>query len=124
MGHPECGQVVHVVRQSVHNGKPCLSIELPDGRREQILRAWTEDLNDGGSAVPALLFSPSSLRALVRLVREHGRAPSAETSHALLHSQDLEAPAPGNACRDDAALGRADAPPDGARPDRRRDAQP
>ena len=98
------GQVVRVARRSVRDGNPYLSVELPGGSREQILRAWTEDLIDGGSAVPALLFSPSSLRALVRLVREHGRAPSAETSHALTHDQDLEAPAAGNACRDDPAL--------------------
>ena len=113
-----------MARRSVRDGNPYLSVELPGGSREQILRAWTEDLIDGGSAVPALLFSPSSLRALVRLVREHGRAPSAETSHALLHDQDLEAPAAGNACRDDPALGGADAPPDGAKPDLRRDARP
>ena len=112
-----------MARPIIRDGKPYLSIELPGGRREQILRSWTEDLIDGGSAVPALLFSPSSLRALVRLVHEHGRAPSAETSHALSHDQDLETPASGNACRDDAALGRADASPDGARPGLQRDAQ-
>lgn len=87
-----------------------LRIELPNGGQERIPQSWTEDLIDGGPAVPVLLFSPSSLRALVRMVREHGRAPSAETSDAMLHHQDLDTPAGRGTSRDDADLGRADAP--------------
>ena len=107
-----------------HCGEAYLSIELPNGRRERIPQSWTEDLTDGGSAVPALLFSPSSLRALVRLIREHGRAPSAETNHAIPHDQDLGAIAVRGASRDDAALDRADAPTRGARARTRRGARP
>src|SRR3954465_14521085 len=69
-GHPERGQVVRVRRHGTERGgETYLSVDLPDGRREQIQQSWTENLTDGGSVVPALLFSPSSLRALVRMVR-------------------------------------------------------
>ncbi len=115
-GHPERGQVVRAKRRVVREGCPYLIVELPDDRRERMPSSWTEDLIDGGSAVPALLFSPSSLRALVRWVREHGRSPSAETSHVISCDQDLEATACRGASCDDAALGRADAATSDARP--------
>jgi hypothetical protein len=92
-----------------------LTVELPNGRQELILQAWTEDPSDGGSAVPALLFSPSSLRALVQWVRQHGRAPSAETGHDIALDEDLEAPARGGPRRDDAGLGRTAGPARDAR---------
>ena len=124
-GHPECGQVVRVGRcVTEHGGEAYLRVELPDGRRERIPQSWTEDLTDGGSAVPALMFSPSSLRALVRMVREHGRAPSAETNDAMPHHQDLDAPAGRGTSRDDPALGRADAPTRDTRAQTRRGARP
>jgi hypothetical protein len=91
----------------VRDGEPYLKIALPDGRQEQILQAWTEDPCSGGSAMPALLFSPSSLRALVQWVRQHGRAPSAETGHGIALDDHLEPPARGGPRRDDPALGRA-----------------
>ena len=108
----------------MREGCTYLTVELPDGRRERMPHSWTEDLTDGGSAVPALLFSPSSLRALVRLVREHGKPPSAETRHVTSCDQDLEATACRNASRNDAALGRADAATSDARPEARRGAGP
>lgn len=123
-GHPERGQVVRARRRVVREGCTYLIVELPDGRRERIPHSWTEDLIDGGSAVPALLFSPSSLRALVRLVREHGKPPSAETRHVISRDQDLEATACRDASCDDAALGRADAATSNARPRARRGAGP
>ena len=118
-GHPARGQVVRARRRVVREDCPYLIVELPDGRRERMPNSWTEDLIDGGSAVTALLFSPSSLRALVRWVREHGRSPSAETSHVISCDQDLEATACRGASCDDAALGRADAATSDARPRRR-----
>jgi hypothetical protein len=102
--------VVRARQRIVCDGEPYLRIELPDGRQEQILQAWTEDPSNGGSAVPALLFSPSSLRALVQWVRQHGRVPSAETGHGIASDDNLEMPAHGGPRRDDAALGRAAAP--------------
>jgi hypothetical protein len=93
---------------------------LPDGRQEQILQVWTEDPSHGGPAVPALLFSPSSLRALVQWVRQHGRAPSAETGHGTASDDNLEMPPRGCAHGDDAALGRVAAPARDAQLRRRR----
>ena len=108
--HADCGQVVRARQRIICGDEICLRIELPDGRQEQILQAWTEDPSSGGSAVPALLFSPSSLRALVQWVRQHGRAPSAETGHGTSSDDNLEMPTRGGPRCDDAALGRAAAP--------------
>jgi hypothetical protein len=119
-GHADCGQVVRARQRIVCNGELYLKIELPDGRQEQILQTWTEDPSNGGSAVPALLFSPSSLRALVQWVRQHGRAPSAETGHGITLDDNLETPARGSPRRNDAALGRAAAPARDARRGTRR----
>lgn len=95
-----------------------LKIELPDGRLEQILQAWTEDPSHGGSAVPALLFSPSSLRALVQWMRQHGRAPPAETGHGTALDDDLETPTCGSPHCGDADLDRVAAPARDVRPRR------
>ncbi len=108
----------------VRDGESYLRIELPDGRLEQILQAWTEDPSTGGPAVPALLFSPSSLRALVQWVRQHGRAPSTETGHGVTLDDHLEAPACGDPYRDDAALGRTAASARDARRTTRRGHMP
>lgn len=125
MGHPDCGQVVRVDRKARKRGdETYLRIELPDGRRERIAQSWTENLTSGGSAVPTLLFSPGSLRALVRMVREHGGAPSAETNNAMPYHQDLDAPAGRDTSGDDPALGRTDAPTRGTRARTRRGARP
>jgi hypothetical protein len=118
--HADCGQVVHARQRIRCDGEDYLRIELPDGRQEQILQAWTEDPSHGGSAVPALLFSPSSLRALVQWVRQHGRAPSAETGHGTASDDNLEMPTCGSPRCNDTALGRAAAPARNARPRRRR----
>ena len=107
--------MVRARQHIVCGGELYLRIELPDGRQDQILQAWTEDPSNGGSAVPALFFSPSSLRALVQWVRQHGRAPSAETGRGTAPDDNLEMPARGSAHRDDAALGRAPAPARDAR---------
>ena len=56
------------------DGAVILVVKLPDGRSERVPLSWTETAADGPT-MPALLFSPSSLRALVRLVREHGIPP-------------------------------------------------
>src|SRR4051795_656189 len=117
--HADCGQVVHARQRITCDGEDYLRIELPDGRHEQILQAWTEDPSHGGSAVPALLFSPSSLRALVQWVRQHGRAPSAETGHGTASDDNLEMPTRGGPRCDDAALGRAAAPARDVQPRRR-----
>jgi hypothetical protein len=111
--------VVRARQRIVYDGELYLRIELPDGRQEQILEAWTEDPSHGGSAVPALLFSPSSLRALVQWVRQHGRAPSGETGHGTAPDDNLERPAHGDPRRDGADLGRAAAPAGDAQPRRR-----
>jgi hypothetical protein len=116
--HVDCGQVVRTRQRIVVDGEHYLKIELPDGRQEQILQAWTEDPSHGGSAVPALLFSPSSLRALVQWVRQHGRAPSAEIGHGTASDDNLEVPTRGSPHCDDAALGRAAAPACNAQPRR------
>ncbi|CAA9520665.1 MAG: hypothetical protein AVDCRST_MAG31-1557 [uncultured Sphingomonas sp.] len=112
--------MVRARRRMVRGDELYLMVELPNGLQERILQAWTEDPSDGGSAVPALLFSPSSLRALVQWVRQHGRAPSAETGHDVALDEDLETPARGSPRRDDAALGRAAAPARDARRGTRR----
>ena len=117
--HADCGQVVRARQRIICDGEHYLKIELPDGRQEQILQAWTEDPSHGGSAVPALLFSPSSLRALVQWVRQHGRAPSAETGHGTASDDNLEMPTRGGPRCDDAALGRAAAPAHDVQPRRR-----
>jgi len=74
------------------DGAVILVVKLPDGRSERVPLSWTEIAPDGPT-IPVLLFSPSSLRALVRLVREHGIPPSAETDHGGRGIPDLEAPA-------------------------------
>jgi hypothetical protein len=112
--------VVRARQRIVCGGELYLGIELPDGHQEQILQAWTEDPSNGGSAVPALMFSPSGLRALVQWVRQHGRAPSAETGHGIAPDDDLETPARGSPRRNDTALGRAAAPARDARRGTRR----
>jgi hypothetical protein len=98
--------VVRARQRIVRGGEPRLVIELPNGRQERILESWTEDPSDGGPAVPALLFSPSSLRALVQWVRQHGRAPSAENGHGIPRDDHLETPARGGPRGDDTDLGR------------------
>jgi hypothetical protein len=122
--HADCGQVVRARSRILRDGELYLRIELPDGRQEQILQAWTEDPSNGGPAVPALLFSPSSLRALVQWVRQHGCAPSTETGHGVTVDDHLEAPARGDPYRDDAALGRTAASARNARRTTRRDHKP
>ena len=117
--HADCGQVVRARQRIICDGEHYLKIELPDGRQEQILQAWTEDPSHGGSAVPALLFSPSSLRALVQWVRQHGRAPSAETGHGTASDDNLEMPTRGGPRCDDAALGRVAAAARDVQPRRR-----
>ncbi len=62
MGWGCCALYAGPCNTAARASKDYLIIELPDGCHEQIAHAWTEDLIDGGSAVPALLFSPSSLR--------------------------------------------------------------
>jgi hypothetical protein len=107
--HAAWGQVCRVSRRFTRHGEAYLLVELPDGQQERIPQSWTEDLNNGGSAMPALLFSPSSLRALVRLVRQHGRAPAAENGH-VPHTPDLEPATCGDADRNGQTLGRIAAP--------------
>jgi hypothetical protein len=116
--------VVRARQRIVRDGEPRLVIELPNGRQERILESWTEDPSDGGPAVPALLFSPSSLRALVQWMRQHGRAPSAENGHGIPHDDHLETPARGGPRGDDTDLGRTAAAARAARRRPRREDVP
>ena len=114
-GHADLGQVVRVVRRMTRDGAVILVVKLPDGRSERVPLSWTETAPDGPT-MPALLFSPSSLRALVRLVREHGIPPSAETDHGGRGIPDLEAPARRRSRRGGGAVGGTPAPPAGRPP--------
>ena len=55
-------------------GAAFLLVELPDGRSERIPLSWTEATTDG-APMPALLLSPSSLRALVYMDEIFGYFP-------------------------------------------------
>jgi hypothetical protein len=121
--HPELGQVVRVVRRMTRDGAVILVVKLPDGRSERVPASWTEATTDGPT-MPDLLFSPSSLRALVRLVREHGIPPSAETDHGGRDIRDLEAPAHRRSRRDGRAVGGTPAPPAGWPPGEEHDDEP
>ena len=114
-GHADLGQVVRVVRRMTRDGAVTLVVKLPDGRSERVPLSWTETAPDGPT-MPVLLFSPSSLRALVRLVREHGIPPSAETDHGGRGIPDLEAPARRRSRRGGGAVGGTPAPPAGRPP--------
>jgi hypothetical protein len=79
--HPLVGRIVRLIRSVAREDGPWAFVELPDGRREHIPLTWTDLSTNGGTAMPALLLSPGSLRALVQLVRSLGMPSREETDH-------------------------------------------
>jgi hypothetical protein len=79
--HPLVRQIVRRIRSVEREDGTRVFVELPDGRREHIPLTWTDLSTNGGTAMPALLFSPGSLRALVQLVRSLGMPLCAETDY-------------------------------------------
>ena len=83
--HPLFGQSVAVVRRKRHKGEPHVVIESPDGERQLLPARHTQPTSAGPSAaVPSLMFSPGSLRALAGLVAtlRDAPAPVPEARHA------------------------------------------
>jgi len=79
--HRLVGRIVRLIRSVAREDGPWAFVELPDGRREHIPLTWTDLSTNGGTAMPALLLSPGSLRALVQLVRSLGMPSREETDH-------------------------------------------
>jgi hypothetical protein len=109
--HPLVLQAVRLIRLAEKDGEDEAVVELPDGRRERIPLAWTDLSKDGGSTMPPLRFSPGSLRALVRLVRAHGRVPCVETDHVSPEATDLGHAASRHPQSHGGPVGGAAAPP-------------
>src|SRR3954464_9777313 len=83
--HPLFGQSVAVVRRKRHKGEPHVVIESPNGERQLLRARYTQPTSAGPSAaVPSLMFSPGSLRALAGLVAtlRDAPAPVPEARHA------------------------------------------
>ena len=68
--HPLKGQNLKVIRQVFLDNERQFIIELPDGHTQLIPARWTESnaLSAGSAKTDFILFGPSSLRTLVRMV--------------------------------------------------------
>jgi hypothetical protein len=111
MHHPLVGQVLRLVRRLHRDSGIDLVVEGTDGRRQLIPLAWTEVARVEVPTMPSLLFSPGSLRALVRLVRSHRTATPAEVRHANRPEPDaLEHVSAGDPRPHDRSVDRSAAP--------------
>jgi len=68
--NPLAGQSLKVVRQTYQDNEPHLIVELPNGHTQLIPARWTKPVSNIShvSQTETILFSSTSLRALVRMV--------------------------------------------------------
>jgi hypothetical protein len=110
--HPLLGRVARVVRRRRRDDGVDLVVEATGGQRQLIPLAWTGAAHVEDPAMPALRFTPGSLRALIRLTQAYRTSMLAEARHASRPDPDaVEHPAAGGAESNDCAVGRADPPP-------------